>query len=415
MQSGTSAAWAGRRPGAGPGGARQAVESSREQGEPQASAGPKGPVVTSRARGGLEELSGPTSVGGAVPSGAAYRAHRARAEGTWTTERPVMRRWRRPGAAAAVAGHPEDSGAGEHRLGGAAAGEHRAVEGRRVAVVAADEEPALQADRPLDRLERARPLLGLGVVDAVGAQVSPAADLSAEPAFHLLPDRCFEGVGPGVARGASDHAGRDESGPGGRVRRGHLAGEAQVVDGAGPVPVEDEEGLGDRGFLGREVEAGHGARAGRGQGGEARGLGALGRDHDRVAADRLARVEAHLARGDGGDARAEADGAPRGAARPSAPGWPPCPPPGGRRRPRPSSGRRTPASGSRPRASGRAGSRRRRAGRRRRSSRRRSPRRGASRPRTSRDGGRGPRASRGGRAPGSAPCAGDRPESPRRR
>ena len=63
----------------------------------------------------------------------------------------------------------------QHRVGGAAAGEHRAVEGRGVSVVAADEEPAVEADRPLDRLERARPLLGLGVANVVRAQVAPAA------------------------------------------------------------------------------------------------------------------------------------------------------------------------------------------------------------------------------------------------
>ena len=52
-------------------------------------------------------------------------------------------------------------------------------------MVAADEEATAKANGPFDRLEHPGPLLGLGVADAVRAQVAPAADLGTEPALEL--------------------------------------------------------------------------------------------------------------------------------------------------------------------------------------------------------------------------------------
>ena len=97
----------------------------------------------------------------------------------------------RPAAAAAPLRSEGAGGSGveaAHGGGGAAAGGHRALDRRRVPVVAAHEQAFAQAHRPLGGGECGRRLRRERERDAVDAEQRPAVDLGAEPAAHLGAD-----------------------------------------------------------------------------------------------------------------------------------------------------------------------------------------------------------------------------------
>src|SRR4051794_21002318 len=92
-----------------------------------------------------------------------------------------------PGKRALSAGHapkvPMNGGCGS------SAAEHRALDRRGIAMVAADESPVPEGD-PLLRMER-RALLRLAVRDHVGAEELPVGGHRAEPSSELVEHPSF--------------------------------------------------------------------------------------------------------------------------------------------------------------------------------------------------------------------------------
>src|SRR5215211_8389986 len=142
----------------------------------------------------------------------------------------------------------------QDRVGGAATRGEGAVDGGIVAVVAADVQAGAEADRALGGVEGAGGLGGLGVGDVVGLEVAPGDHAGAEPVGELAEDGGLQ-VGALGEAGAADHGGGDEGGAGWGVGGGDGAGDAEVVDRALAVAVEDDHRLVDRGPVGGEVEA----------------------------------------------------------------------------------------------------------------------------------------------------------------
>jgi hypothetical protein len=127
-------------------------------------------------------------------------------------------------------------------------------------VISTDINARAEADGALGRFKSTRQLLRLSVGDAITAEELPVGGDFAEPVLHLGNNETAKlHVGEGLGAEDTD---RNQMLAVGRIGRGHLRDDGQVVDGTGAIAVEDENGKRHGRFFGGIVEASDAARGG---------------------------------------------------------------------------------------------------------------------------------------------------------